>query len=240
MKILLYTISDFKPFSLECIDLLLSSITKDICYDFCIISNTAIDNHSTKHNILIDSELKSNYIGYLKYSPKIPPDYDYYIYLDSDILYFDKLSKLIRLDKKYTLVYENEKINRNPWWYFHHSGSDTTLLEKSQAINAGSFCFAKSEYPILKDIYNTYANHITDDVHSNAQLEQSIFNYYIYNYTNFETHYVYDISSFAQLFASNYPIQNDKKLYHFCGFTNEMASKYIRMKKFNESYIDRK
>jgi hypothetical protein len=226
MKILLYTISDFKPMAKECIDLLLSSITFDIPVDFMIISD------ADKNNI--------NYIGVLKYSPNIPDNYDYYIYLDSDILYFDKISKLINSNKKYTLVYENTKIKKNPWWYFKYSNTDTSLLEESQAINAGSFCFARSEYKILNDIYATYHNHIKSNVHENAKLEQAIFNYYIYQNINFETQHVHDITHMTRLFASDHQLEDNKKLYHFCGFTNTMDSKYSNMKKLYDQYISQK
>lgn len=237
MKILLYTISDFKSMSIECIDLLLSSIIFDIPTDFVILSGSSIDYTNYK---IIYTPQKSNYIGSLKYSPDIPNNYDYYIYLDSDILYFDKVSNLINLDKKYTIVYEDSKINKNPWWYFKYSNTDTSILEKSQALNAGSFAFAKSEFKILNDIYTTYHNYANNNIRENAELEQSIFNYYIYKYLNFNTDYVYDITNITQLFASDYPLQNNKKLYHFCGFTNTMISKYYKMKEKYDQFISQK
>jgi hypothetical protein len=237
MKILLYTISDFKERSIECIDLLLSGIIFDISVDFIILSSSRI--HHTNHKIVYTDQ-ESNYIGSLKYSPSVPNNYDYYIYLDSDILYFDKISKLININKKYTLVYENTKIHKNPWWYFKYSDTDTTPLEQSQALNAGSFAFSQSEYKILNDIYTTYQNYATNNIGKNAQLEQSIFNYYIYKYLNFNTDHVHDITNITQLFASDYPLQNNKKLYHFCGFTNTMTSKYQKMKEKYDQFISQK
>lgn len=237
MKILLYTISDFTAMSIECIELLLSSIVFDISVDFMIVSSakTYHPNYS-----IIYTDQKSNYIGSLKYAPEIPDHYDYYLYLDSDILYFDKISHLINFDKKYTLVYEDSKINKNPWWYFRYSNTDTTMLEQSQALNAGSFAFARSEYSILNDIYTTYYQYATNNISNNAKLEQSIFNYYIYKYLNFTTENIHDITNITQLFASDYPLQNNKTLYHFCGFTNTMISKYNNMKQKYDLYISQK
>lgn len=237
MKILLYTISNFSHMSIECIELLLSSIIFDVPVDFIIVSSSVTDYNKYK---ILQANLKSNYIGSLKYAFEIPENYDYYIYLDSDILYFDKISYLINFDKKYTLVRENCKINKNPWWYFKYSNTDTAILESSPALNAGSFAFAKSEYGILHDIYTAYNNYATNNVTENAQLEQSIFNYYVYQYLRFNTDYVHDITDITQLHASNYPIQNNKRLYHFCGFTNTMTSKYLSMKKLYDKYISQK
>lgn len=234
MKLLLYTISDFKPYAIECIELLLSSILKDVSHDFVIVADKPSPTPLVC-DVIVDSEASSNYIGCLKYSPAIPRGYDYYVYLDSDILFFDSLSRLIDKDKRYSVVHENELIGKNPWWYFAHSGTDTTRLQASRAINAGSFAFAESEYPILGDVWAAYHQHATANLMGNAQLEQSLLNYYLYQRTRFETDCLHDLTSRAQLHARNYPLQQQKTLYHFCGFTNEMKSKYQVMKAYYDA-----
>jgi hypothetical protein len=240
MKILLYTISDFKDKSVECIDLLLSSIIFDMPTDFLVITNDT-KNSCAKYPLLIDNSLENNYVGYLKYSYMIPEKYDYYIYLDSDILYFDKISKLINFNKHFTIVTENTLIGKNYWWYFDKvSENENVLLQNSIALNAGSFCFDNSKLLLIKYIQNTYSKYYTKDASHNAMLEQSIFNYTIHKNTNFVLDNTHDITDFVQLFAGNSQISHNKKLYHFCGFTNEMHSKYNQMKKLYDTYISSK
>jgi hypothetical protein len=242
MKILLYTISDFKPFALECIELLLKSIIQDIDYDFIILSNS-LPKIFTNFNVIIDDTKTSNYIGYLKYSPKIPKNYDYYIYLDSDILYFDKISKLLPINKNFTIVKENSRILKNDWYYFHYIDTqDDYVLQQSEAMNAGSFAFYKDKCSYISEIYELYKKftHINNTCHSNAKLEQSIYNYVINKMNNFDLSHCHDITDQTILFAANKKPEDNKKLYHFCGFTNEMESKYRKMKIFYDRYLNKK
>lgn len=239
MKVLLYTISDFKPYSIECIDLLLRSIITDIYYDFAIISNQST-HISTNHNIIVDNNINHSYI-YLKYSKQIPKNYDYYIYLDSDILYFDKISKLLPLYKQFTIVKENMKIEKNPWFYypFNIDPIEDELIQNSEAINAGSFAYNNNQLSIIHTIYDMCIKHHNDDPLHNAKLEQSSFNYIVNKNNNFDLSNCYDITDATMLFASNKKPDTNKVLYHFCGFTGEMITKYVNMKKFYELYTNR-
>jgi hypothetical protein len=238
MKVLLYTISDLKIDSIRCVDLLLSSIVYDIEYDFYIISNKPSSNRIA-YNLIIDDVLPSNYIGYLKYSEKLPDNYDYYIYLDSDILYFDKLSKLIDGTKEFSVVAENYEVGNGEWFYFKYSNLDeqnTINFKKSKALNAGSFAFkrsSKNTMHLARSLYNTYHN---NDIDHDVKLEQCIFNYIIHSNTNYILDNCFNITNTVELFASNKPPKENKKLYHFCGFTNEMGSKYRSMKEFYDKY----
>jgi hypothetical protein len=235
MKILLYTISDFKPYALECIELLLQSITFDISCDFCIVSNTK--NTDTKHKIITDNSLESPYIGYIKYSPSLPNNYDYYLYLDSDILYFDKISKLLPINSDFMIVKENRKIGTDNWYYFQYVESkDSETLQNSQAVNAGSFCYTNNQIRFINEIYELYGKYYKNNIDHDVRLEQSIYNYIINKKNNYQLNHCHDITHIVELYAGVKPIDFNKKLYHFCGFTNEMFSKFHYMKEFYDKY----
>jgi hypothetical protein len=240
MKIFLYTISDYKPYSIDCIDLLLSSIIFDIDYDFFIVSNNEGISNNKYQTILDNNELSKEYIGYLKYSPLIPKNYDYYIYLDSDILYFDKLSNLFNMEYSFSIVKENPNtISDHDWYYFKYHTLDennTQKLKNSYALNAGSFAIRGSEIFTIDQMYNLYKSHFNNDIGHDVRLEQSIYNYIIHSTSCYDLSKCYDITDTVKLFASNTQQASDKKLYHFCGFTNEMASKYKYMKEFYDKY----
>jgi hypothetical protein len=238
MKICLYTITNFVHNAINCIDLLLQSINKKYPYDFYIITNTNIN--SNQYNILYDNKNITNYVGYLKYSNVIPQNYDYYIYLDSDILFFDSLDTLVSIDKPVSLVKEPYMIKNHEWFYFQYieNLNDKLLISQSNALNAGSFAFRKDQFHIIYDIYTTYCKY-SNKCHSTieqAKLEQSIFNFHIHKAFDFSIDGCYDITRLVQLFASESQPSIDKKLYHFCGYTNEMMSKYQRMKNFYNEY----
>jgi len=238
MKLLLYTISDLGADSIRCIDLLLSSIVYDIEYDFYIISNKPSPNRIT-HNLIIDDVLPSNYIGYLKYSEKLPDNYDYYIYLDSDILYFDKLSELIDRTKEFSVVTENYIVGDSEWFYFKYHDLDkpnTINFKKSNALNAGSFAFNRSSKNTVHKAHSLYRKYHNNDIDHDVKLEQCIFNYIIHSNTNYTLDNCFNITNTVELFASNKSPKENKKLYHFCGFTNEMGSKYQSMKEFYDKY----
>lgn len=237
MKIFLYTISNFAEQAINCIDLLFTSINFDISTDFSIISN---QHYNSKYNIIIDETLPSNeYIGCLKYSSMIPDYYDYYIYLDSDILYFDKISKLIDYNKVFTITKEQHLINNSPWHLFPYveNQEEKILLQKCQALNAGSFGFHKSQLYILQKISDLYLKFYSkNNINYNAMLEQSIYNYIVYSSNNFKTDLLYDITDMVELFAASKSRIPNKTLYHFCYFTNEMSTKYKNMEKFYNEY----
>lgn len=236
MKTLLYTVSDFKPLAAECIDLLFSNIEKSKTCDIdtCVVTSELhlpkdlVSNYRYK---IITDNFYSNYIGFLKYSKNIPLGYDSYIYLDSDILYFGRPEELISEDKDISIVFENLKMS-NEWFKYQNIKSKNydAFFEGVNGINAGSFCF--KDVSFLKNVRDLFEPYIANDVHKDARLEQSSFNFAICKYTNFDLSKCFDISSMVQLFASDFPFSDQKKLYHFCGFSNEMRSKFFKMKFF--------
>ena len=239
MKILCYTITDFKQGSLECIDLLYSSLllNNHDNFDFYVVSNIK-PAFKIKYPLILASDLKSFNIIYTKYTELLPDTYDYYIYLDSDILFFDKLESIIS-DKDYSIVTEKKigQIKDNPWFAYRNATNEEKLdFTKIAPINAGTFAFSK--FTILNYIRSIFLNNIFTQFSAieNVQFEQSCFNYSIYKLCGINYDSCYDISDKIELFAKTI---TNKQVYHFCGFTNEMASKYIRMKNFYDQYQNR-
>jgi hypothetical protein len=243
MKILLYTVSDFSNHAKDCIDLLLQSI-HGTNYDFCVLTNKH-DQDSNDYNIIYDAQYSCNYIGGLKYQTNLlSPSYDYYIYLDSDILYFDSLDKLIPSDHQYfSVVRETDyAVGDSEWFLFNQADKDDhTHLIYSQALNAGTFVYNQSEINTILSIYQKYIQYHTNRIEYDCKLEQSIYNYVINKRINFNNYELYkDLSNITQLFASNTNFRNEKTLYHFCGFSNEMTTKYRNMKDFYDKYQQQK
>jgi hypothetical protein len=234
VKILVYTVSDFKPFAAECVRLLFQNF-KSSTYsnvDYLVITSLS-QNHLIPKNFeykTISDDFCSNYIGFLKYSKCIPNGYDAYIYLDSDILYFGTADQLLCIDKNFSIVFEKLKMS-NEWFRYKNASQDEAgFFDQTNGLNAGSFCF--KDISFTKTVRDLFEKYINGDVHSDARLEQSSFNYAICKSTNFNLSECFDISPIVRLFASEHTFSDDKKLYHFCGFSNEMASKFYKMNLF--------
>lgn len=238
MKILLYTISDLKPDSLECIDLLFSSIYFDIPVDFAIVTNSDI---KTKYYTIIDNSNSTNYIGYLKYSDKIPKDYDYYIYLDSDILYFGNVSDLIDINKDFMIVVEHQFGNIHSSGWHNFEMGDKSITKDKLCINAGSFSIKKNYLFMFDEIRGLYEQYHKEDTNYNVKLEQSLFNYVFYKTIKDDKleNRAIDLHDTTSLFAQKYPLSKEKKLYHFCGFQNSMSKKLENMKKYKKMFEEK-
>lgn len=229
MKILVYTVSDFKANALDCIKLMLSSFNK-INFDFKIITNNIA--YKEYEDVIYD-EFQSEYVGFLKYSKNIPSGYDRYIYLDSDILYFGNVEDLFS-DKNYSCVIEKLPMNHEWFLYKNHEEKYLKSIEKLNGFNAGSFSFKNINF--LSQIREAFEPYVTQNVHADARLEQSSFNFVLSKEINFNIDNINNLTEITQLFADTANYSDQKKLYHFCGFSNEMSSKFFKMKKFYDNY----
>jgi hypothetical protein len=204
------------------------------------------DQDSNDYNIIYDAQYSCNYIGGLKYQTKLLPDsYDYYIYLDSDILYFDNVENLLPSDKQYFSVVRETQylVGDSDWFLFSQADKhdDYNRLLNSPAINAGTFVYHQSQIDYIFSIYNLYKQYHTNRIEYDCKLEQSIYNYIINKKINFNNYDLYkDLSSITQLFAAQSKPQKNKTLYHFCGFSNEMTTKYMHMTNFYNEYLKQK
>jgi lipopolysaccharide biosynthesis glycosyltransferase len=227
-KILLYTVSDFKPYSTECIKLMISSFS-NLNFEFKIVTS----NHEYKeYEDVIFDDSENCYVGFLKYSKNIPSGYDQYVYLDSDILFFGEIDNLFS-EKEYSCVVESLPMTNEWFLYKNHSEEHLKKIKQLNGFNAGTFCFKNISF--LKKIRDAFEPYISQNIHSDARLEQSSFNFILSKEINFDITQAYDLTSLTQLFADANPYNEFKKLYHFCGFSNEMHSKFYKMKKFYDS-----
>jgi lipopolysaccharide biosynthesis glycosyltransferase len=226
MKTLLYTVSDFKNSALDCIEMMLKNI-KGSEFDFAIVSNKEVD---CRHKIILDQK-PYNYIGFLKYSENLPKEYDRYVYLDSDILYFGQINELFAENKEFSIVREKLKMS-NEWFKYPYLNTPDYLSKINNVfgLNAGTFSF--KDVSFLKNVRSLFEPFISQEIHQDARLEQSSFNFALSREVDFNFSKCYDLTDISVLFADQSSYQSDKLLYHFCGFSNEMQSKLFKMKNF--------
>lgn len=238
-KTLYYTITNFCPYAEKCIKLLHQSIqlNNQDNFDFVVMSSQDAPKNFHISTIVDKNPLYDKYVGFLKYSQLIPKNYDNYIYLDSDILYFGELSQLVSAQSDFTITKESFNMDHE-WFGFPYAPKEhKDKFNIAKGINAGSFAFKNINF--LNDIKSLYTPYITDDSISNAKLEQSSFNYTIALLCDFDLDKYYDISPICSLYSGTAPIEG-KLLYHFCNFTNSMQFKYHNMKVLYDTYISSK
>lgn len=164
MKYLFYTISDLNSTNLACTDILYKSLKNKIKnLNFQIIVPKKYSNQNINNNLI--KYVDSDYLSISRYNKEIfEQDYDYFIYLDSDIyfnfsqdLFFDEIN-----NSDIVICEEKQSIKLFPW---HHIKMDDSFIQKNinkPAVNSGFFCFTKevaikcSNYisNSFKDIYN--------------------------------------------------------------------------------------
>lgn len=235
--ILLYTVSDFKEGSIECIDMMLSHIKGD--FDFAIVSNKDVD---CGHKVYVDDS-GGNYIGFLKYSKEIPSGYDQYVYLDSDILFFGDINLLF--DEKPLSITQEPRLMSEPCeqgrhWFKYPIDITKEYDEKSShflGINAGSFGF--KDISFLEKVRNLFEPYKSDRIMDNAIFEQASFNYAVCKETDFDLSKAFNFRETCVFHAHNYRFSETHKLYHFCGFDNSMLGKKQKMENFLNENSDR-
>lgn len=238
-KILIYTVSDFKEKAVECIEMLFESFLEndEPNVDLAIISNTKNKPYkkiNKKIHVIYDDDPHSEeFVGFLKFSDKIPDGYDYYIYLDSDILFYGKSTDLYKMNYDFSMVREHWVRMNNPWFCYKYAPQEDLLkMETLDGINSGTFGFKQLSF--LKKVRDLYVKHITEkNVMKNIMLEQSSFNYALCKELDFNFEKVLDLTDKTLLFAQKGDVQKEKIIYHFNGFLNQMMSKYTMMKEFS-------
>lgn len=237
MKCCIYTVSDFSEKSSECIDLLYDSLLKKNkinTFDFYVVTNKNIKNNKYK---IIQESINSNYIGWIKYTENLPDGYDFYLYLDSDILFYENVENIFR-KKQISIVYEMLPMS-NIWFSSSIANYEEKMhMSQLKGVNAGTFCYENKEF--VKEINKLIKiEYYAENIYTQAQIEQSTFNYKIFNILKTDKQILNDITSIVSLHAND--LVKNKYIYHFCGFNGKMEDKYIRMKKFiskNEKWIE--
>jgi hypothetical protein len=223
MKTLVYTVSDFSKSALGCIEYLHRSLKhKNDNFDFSIVTNQPIKNSTFD---LIYDDNNSPYVGFLKYSKNIPTGYDRYVYLDSDILFFESLDNAF---SPHANSFVREDCSMENEW-FNSAFDNKDELHKYKAINAGSFSFSSIDF--LDGIRKIFKSKITNDALSDAKLEQSSLNRFLVENKILESPYN-DFSNLVQLHVNPYHNYPGKTIYHFCGYSGGMTDKYDKMTTF--------
>jgi len=232
MKYLVYTVSDFTDYAEECIAYLYESIINNndaSIFDFCIVSNNK--NLKSNFDIIFDDN-NSSYIGWSKYTKKLPNGYDGYLYLDSDILFNEKIKNMFgQYDN--SVVCESQQM-ASPWFMFSLSSEEEKKeMSKINGFNAGTFAFKKKDVLIeISNICDRIKNKNFNTIQQ-ACTEQTCFNYWIFNCLKKKILFN-NLTRMVQLHVTEK--QENKSVFHFCGFTGNMKDKYERMKKFIERY----
>jgi hypothetical protein len=244
-KYLVYTISDLKENSINCTNLLHESLKlNNNNFDFYVITNNSnYNNISTNHNIIYDN-IDSPYIGWLKYTQKLPDGYSNYFYFDSDILCYEKLENLAKKNN-ISIVKENIFMSHQWFNYPFAKEADKSKFKNINGINAGLYIFENKSF--LREVFEKSKSF---DISSKNTISQAMFEQSCFNYTVFKLilNNYYDITSFVKLRpqvcqrgnARGLPCGEitAKTIYHFCNWEASMDKKYNKMKIFHKKYID--
>jgi hypothetical protein len=238
-KTLVFTVSDLRETSIGCINLLYESLLKKNSrddFDFAVVTN--IDNNVVpnlnRDFIFINQPMSYSYIGWLKFTNQLPNGYDYYLYLDSDILCFESL-EYIKGDAEITVVYEEIPMTNEWFWFNDATDEEKELMLNHKGINAGTFGFRNMDFMNkLSETMSKY-NFSQTPTLEQAKFEQTILNYVMFN--QLQHNKPKDITEKVLLHAKEE--LNSHTIYHFCGFDGHMDKKFSRMKivtdKFNIS-----
>lgn len=226
VRVLVYTVTDFNDEAHKCIDLLAANMTLPDGVDFCVISNKP-GPEGFSHKVIVEPR-DYVYGGFLKYSKLIPKGYDYYLFLDPDIICFGNPVNLIDPNKDFTIIVEPKESMSGTWFGYRLAPiSDRLKFVMLKGINAGTFGFRHIEF--TDSIRKLFEPHIQNKLVADAILEQTSYNYGMCLATDFDLSKSYDVSDKAQLFAGYSPFDLSKQLFHFCGFGKTMADKYSEM-----------
>lgn len=242
MKTLVYTCNDLRH-STPCVDLLYSSLMEHNekgSFDFAVLCDDR--NHErVDYEVLYDYSYPPQFTGSLRYSSLIPKGYDYYLYLDSDILFYDKIENVLPVDGKcVNAVWEGQDLMYKSCWHNHGFEEKITPSDHDKpCINSGQFSFTGQcdllsqvrdnmmSLPIFADKDHNYP------VHECAMYEQSSFNYTLLGMWNdVDFHRMTNRVSLRPESETNFR----KTVFHFNGFHEGMTRKHHRMCSFAQHY----
>jgi hypothetical protein len=236
VKPLIYTAVTNDSLSLSCADLLHKSIKhflKDD-YDFKIIvpEDTSYAYPSELKSYIFpiyNYHYKNTSIYTLRYDQKIfNQPYDYFIYMDSDILWMIDFL----FDMRYNCIcFEKQDMSHNSFsrgW----PSRNRTELKKIPGINSGFFGISKGVGLNLADFM--MRNLLTRRKLRKPMFEQNMFNYFIYhNYLISQQKELWiNINHKFLLGARADSIFSPQMAYHFFGDIGNMDTKLSRMTNF--------
>jgi len=228
-KTLVYTVSNLSPDAVACATLLHRSLqVKNSEFTFAILTNQACKLTNLP---IISASCPTPYVGYLKFSDAVPAGFDQYIYLDSDILCLESLANLHDESHEFSLVEESASMN-SAWFAYPGLGNrPRSKMSKLKGINAGSFAFR--DRSILAEVRELMNAKLRNHLGLDAQLEQAAFNRMLFLRDIPQSRNFKPLSDIVKLYPDRYSYEpSGKSIYHFCGFSGEMASKFERMAAF--------
>jgi hypothetical protein len=198
-------------------------------FDFLVVTNNQ-NAEQIPHTIVYDGEFPIEYAGYLKYSSKLPAHYDNYLYLDSDVLFYEKIENVIPSDSLICAMKESDcPMFDNEWHRYRRLDEKTLQLHANKwCVNAGQFSY-KRESKLTENVrkYLCTNNNLINSC-DHAKNEQSSFNRYlldVWDEINFSK-----LTNAVTLFPEREP---SKTIFHFIGFSSEgMYAKMRRMVTF--------
>ncbi len=234
-KKLVYTVSDLEESSIGCIHLLYNSLlltNSESDFDFLVITNNKAQSNLNRQWMVVKVECTKTFVGWARYfDDVIPTGYENYYYFDSDILCYESLDNLKSFDSEFSFMFEEGIISTDWHLYPFSTESEIKEFKKNRALNSGTFVFKNLE--LLKEVrclFNKF-DFNTKSSEKHAQFEQSCFNYVVYK--KYLNRNIFRLDELIKLFPEELTSHN---IYHFCGFTGNMNSKYERMMEFDKIY----
>jgi hypothetical protein len=221
MKILFYTVCTPDADAIACASLAKRSIMTTLGdVDFSIVFR---EGSSPKGyidcEILCCPPIENEWVGNLRYSRLIfEMDYDAFVYVDSDILWFAK-----GFDFSKNMYCREEVSISNPYFC---SQWNLKAPEKTKGVNSGFFCVDKKTGLNLAGFFADHlAKSNSSSMIENGKLEQSTFNLYLYGsrYRGWE-----DKSDDFKFRADQYYKLEDKN-FHFNNNQSQMNKKLHSM-----------
>jgi len=238
MNTLVYTCNDLSKNSpsLGCLELLYQSLlTKNNTteFEFLVLTNNK-NAEQISHTVVYDDEFGEVFPGYLKFTRKLPSGYDRYLYLDSDILFYEKIENVMPSDSPICVMKESECPMFDSDWHRYHQLDENTLRSHANkwCVNSGQFSF-KRESNLTESVRRyLFVNRDLVYSHDHAKNEQSSFNRYLLDVWD-----AVDFSKFGDRVTLTPEIETTKSIFHFAGFSSGMQSKLHRMNNFSHNTI---
>lgn len=234
MNILFYTVNDGDENYLKCLDLAYKSLTnifKDINFKIytspeCLpkILQSGFD-YLDKAEVLEKVAHNWQYIGDLKFHKKIfAQDYDYFIYLDSDILWKNDDTDFVKKiqDSLGFFVNEGRICESDEQHTISWNKKDIKKYENHWGVNAGLFGLRKNIALELAEFFEQeVGRYRVDNSVEQGKVEQSLFNEFIINKEYYSK--LLDLSDYVHNMYNMKDIKNisqyPNKIYHFLCFS---------------------
>lgn len=225
MKTLYYTVATPDKAAISCSRMLHRSIRSSVGpVNFkIVVPDHTVDKYPNSIKEFILPAYKPNkswsYIGDMKYTPSVYElDYDNFVYVDSDILWFvDDFDPSVS-----QFTFENKTLS-NAWFSTGWEPKDPNR----KGVCAGFFC-------ITKEIGLRLSKFVSDKISSWSmadcpKMEQSSFNHFLEldGYDKWK-----DVSNLIVAAAKENTKFSRGKMFHFQGWQGSMDVKYDRMSKF--------